>query len=939
MPIAAGEHKTGDVVDVYAIAANQALRLQTEGMPTEVQGFESQPTTSPYDTTPTAGEVNQLVTRDWITASVGRWLANVGNEDDPNFVQPWAELDPKYYPYKELFEDADSYNQWYTAQTIADQDMYDKQMFDRMDIKDWTHYIAGQFVDPISLVLAVGTAGLYGVKAGGTVASAAARTAGLTAAEMTALEGILQVTDPLREVDESIISILAGGAFGALMGSGGQALANRFSKSNELKGEIFQVLKDEVDIQRANNAIPDGETPTYTAKDEKPTFNPLRYVIDNPIMRNAQIRMQYSGSPTLSRLADKLGANNIIKQGDYNGTRYNGQTLNETIKKATRRSFKQISDEGFEVKRVLKNRGVKLSLDDIMFRATRAARRGGAGDEYDEINRMGARFREEMESWAQRGIAQKVLTKETVKAMDNYVPRIYDTDAILRRWDLWEATITSHFRAKNPDMPESQIQKIPTQIYNRINKIKLEELTLTQSKKRAGGMRAVPKSGQFKARQLDDIDEALLEPFLVNDMRALSNRYVLGAGSDIMMREQFGADNIMEVGGVPVPKADYEKGMQELVEQFGEAKTARQRKKKDKAIENMEKAITNYMRNILHRPVETRTPGFDKFVKGVRGYAAAAQLGEVAVSAMPDASNNILQYGLTNMFASMPTFFRTLPQVFKQAGAKGYAAQHWRDMDVALDNLLSSNIMAIAEIEDASQYGIKRGAFHGTEVARKAFRLFLADKWNTGAKLLAATAAERAILRDAQKMVKGTLGKQRAAKMHRIGMTKNVAKRFVRNLDEHGKRNGLAKVELWDENSSGDLARMIFRESEMQVVAPDSGEIPTWLDNEVGRLVLQFRTFTLAHTMKQLIPAAQRLSMGDMQVLAGVASMASFGILSQFIKDVVRNKFDYEAAVDTWSDYTAADIAAIGLDKGAVVSYIGEAVGSLDNKLNGKLGE
>ncbi|GAG07707.1 unnamed protein product, partial [marine sediment metagenome] len=268
--------------------------------------------------------------------------------------------------------------------------------------------------------------------------------------------------------------------------------------------------------------------------------------------------------------------------------------------------------------------------------------------------------------------------KEVVDAMDNYVPRIYDKQAILADWDGWTSKILSHFRAKYPDMDEEILQTIPRDIYNKITSLQTHEMMPVKFEVHRTSRKGV--SGALKGRAIDMTD-LKLEDFLVNDIRVLSNRYVMGAGSDIMLREQFGADNILMVDGVPIPKADYEAGMKQLTDEadrlklVGTRSAKRKAKGMEKKIEDMEDSIKNYMRSIMHRPIPPTTRKMERWAsraKGLRGYSAAAALGEVIESAFPDASNNILQHGLGNLLASLPVFFKSLPQVFKKAGGKGF---------------------------------------------------------------------------------------------------------------------------------------------------------------------------------------------------------------------------------------------------------------------------
>jgi len=254
-------------------------------------------------------------------------------------------------------------------------------------------------------------------------------------------------------------------------------------------------------------------------------------------------------------------------------------------------------------------------------------------------------------------------------------------------------------------------------------------------------------------------------------------------------------------------------------------------------------------------------------------------------------------------------------------------------------------MMDMAGLVDDTRYGVKRGAFSGLEIARRSFRWFLADRWNTGAKLMAATAAERAVFRDITKMATGKrISKHRLAKMHRIGVNEDVATRVYGNLKEHGKTDGLINFEKWDAETQQDLRRLLFRESEFQVVAPDKGEMPEIFDNAVGRLFMQYKQFMLTHTLKQLVPASQRLGKADMSALTGLVTIGSLGIWSRYVKDVTKSfdkdsGFDIDEVNKDWASKTPMDLAAIAVDSGAMMSFVPMALSATDNFFNNELGE
>jgi hypothetical protein len=926
------------------------------------------------DNSPTFDEIGDLYKRDWPTTSLLKGIADLGMESDPNFEQPWDDLDPKYYPYKHVLDNADSAVKWYRGISLIDQEIKDNELMSRMSLTDWAHYVSGQFVDPVSVVLAIGTGGIFTIGKGLSVGQAAARTSALAAGESAAIEGVLQLTDPLREVQDSAVSVVAGAAFGSFIGAGGQKMYNAFKggSGSAVKKEIHRVVNEEVQVARADNSPVEAtgtprtnETPTNANEvdidnviddmisDETPKFSPFKPIVHNRIMRSPLTILMYNKiSPTFSRLGDMFGANNILKRGDYNGTRFNGKTLREEIKKTERRMFRQMYDESSVAQKILAKKNIKMSVDEIAVMAGRSARRGNTDYEIpDEVRMVGMSFRKQLDEWKERGIETGVLNEKAIKQLEDYVPRFYDLDYISKNAFKFRTVIKTWARTKDYDLDEDGLDDLVDSVHDtlkRINNGESHPMVFHVHRKQ-------PKSGHAKPRRID-ADDLDLEEFLISDVRILADRYARGVGADIIARELFGKDNIVDINGLPMPKAEYEQGIREfnlvlrdLEEKAaaGSKSAARKHKRIEKRRDATIEAAEHYLRAAMNRPIPPSKKAYEtaqSFSRGLRGYSAAAGLGGVVESAFPDAANNITQHGLANLLLSTPQFFKALPAVFSRTPITNRTAVHWRDMDIALDNVLSSRMMAIADLESASQYGVKRGAFHGAEVARKAFRYFLADRWNTGAKLLAATTAQRAILRDASKMARGKISKQRGAKMHRIGMTEDMAARIDQNVRRHGKNGGLINIGDWDQRTADDLKRMLFRESEFQVVAPDGGEMPALFDNEIGRLFMQYKTFMLSHTLKQLVPMSQRFFMGDMSVLAGMTALGGLGIWARYVKDVTASfeggeGFDVSAVNEKWANYTPMDYASIAVNDGAVLSYVPAFIGALDNLMNNELGE
>ncbi|GAG76152.1 unnamed protein product, partial [marine sediment metagenome] len=185
--------------------------------------------TSQMNESPTMGEVAGIAKREWYTTKFDQGIMDFLTEwPDPNFKQPWDTLESEYYPYRELFERAYSAEAWSKARGYANQEIEDDAMKRNMTVEDYVTYLGVHMADPIVWALAIPTAGFAVIGKGLTLPQAAIRTAGLVAAESTALEAGMQLADPLRTWDESLFTIAASAGIGAITGMGGQKLYNVF---------------------------------------------------------------------------------------------------------------------------------------------------------------------------------------------------------------------------------------------------------------------------------------------------------------------------------------------------------------------------------------------------------------------------------------------------------------------------------------------------------------------------------------------------------------------------------------------------------------------------------------------------------------------------------------------------------------------------------------
>ena len=84
MPFTGQETQPTETVDVQTLQNNLA---QSDGIDLQEEMVAQQ-----SDTTPSYGDVTSISVRDWPTSSATRFVSDVDEPSDPNFKQPWAEV-------------------------------------------------------------------------------------------------------------------------------------------------------------------------------------------------------------------------------------------------------------------------------------------------------------------------------------------------------------------------------------------------------------------------------------------------------------------------------------------------------------------------------------------------------------------------------------------------------------------------------------------------------------------------------------------------------------------------------------------------------------------------------------------------------------------------------------------------------------------------------
>ena len=249
MPIGGHRLEPGDLVDV-----NTAFAV-SQGAPDVLPDVAVNLPT--IDQSPSLGEVTDLALDEWPTTRIGDWIGQLTIPDDPDFIAPWNTLDPRYDNYADELVKAGSQEEWDHMLGLYDQKVTNAEVMADASFGDWAAYLGVSMLDPVSVGLTIATAPFAGIGAGVKIGTAAGRLGGLAAAEASVIEGMLQLIDPTREIDESALSILGAGMLGGILGAAGNGVARAFGKEgiSNLNSEINLSVKAQVLEERANAAV------------------------------------------------------------------------------------------------------------------------------------------------------------------------------------------------------------------------------------------------------------------------------------------------------------------------------------------------------------------------------------------------------------------------------------------------------------------------------------------------------------------------------------------------------------------------------------------------------------------------------------------------------------------------------------------------------------
>lgn len=832
---------------------------------------------------------------------------------DPDY-DPFDGLEPEYQDYWDKFTGMRSKAEVNAMKGKIRGEWRDRETLKRAGWPGIAAEIAAGVVDPINMGLMFTPLGVPGQLA--TKAQAAKALAIGGGAAVAASEAGLQAVQETRTIEESAYgvagSVLLGGVLGRFIGMP----AKEFDAALEEATGVFKSL--------ARGGIDDLPDSASAAKavgslTEEGATGPLGWGV-NPI-----IRLLKSSSATARSAASRLfnhnfylGKNKITRADgtvEYKATEDSVQILIKREQDGAISKYKRSLAENWAAYKKSVPRSERKTYEEFKQEVGAAMTRGDESD-IPQAAATAADVRKIFDDHRERLVRAGMIDEkfgETPAVVKTKKVADLDEDGVVRALDD-EFTGTP---AKDPAAPLGAKSYFPRAYNDQIHSLEFENLL--RSHFEGKGMEpveaadaanqvldnirgapdgqiprfVVPKAGATKERVLDISDESLA-PYLDRDIDVVLQKYLRTVMPELVMTEKFG-DATLE-GLKSSIKGEYKALME------GKSPTIKKKLQAelDGVIRDVNHGRDMFLGN-MPRPAESVKIAV-KAARIARSWSFMTMLGGMTVSAIPDIGRAIMQHGFTPWVKALgPTFSRWSSGVKLQK-------QAWRDIGIATEAATASRAMAQADLTDVS------GRIGGwTQWFAKLTGM---NAWNDAMKSIAAFTAQNRFIGDINRY--SVLTKTRKERLAKAGFSEDMIGRMKKELDIHGedlKGSQVANTDAWtDRDAAVRFENALLRDVEVTIVTPGAGDLPIFMTGEVGKTMLQFRSFLVAAHNQVLLPAMQQMTRGDLAVFEGMSVMIGLGMLAETAKQHLAGRGDELA------DYKPQDWLRAGIDRSGIAT-------------------
>ncbi|HGM5243535.1 TPA: hypothetical protein ACKPZK_002478 [Serratia marcescens] len=425
----------------------------------------------------------------------------------------------------------------------------------------------------------------------------------------------------------------------------------------------------------------------------------------------------------------------------------------------------------------------------------------------------------------------------------------------------------------------------------------------------------IGRAGFTKSRSLLIPDERI-EDFLESDINHVMESYLRQVGPEIELTAQFGSKDMGE---------QIRQVSEEYTQLIKDAKTPKERAKLEKQREADLRDIEAMRDRLIGTYGAPKDPRsfFVRAGRVARNVNFLRLLGGMTISAATDLMRPVMQHGLSKSMRPMGAMLRNMAAV-------KVATKDLREMAVGLDYVLSTRTKAIADLTDpySRRSAFERGLNWGTQ---KFGNWTLMNQWNSALKSWSGLIVQSRILDNAQLLAAGKeVPKKEVRKLAQIGIDQSMLRRIGEQFAKHGEdMDGLltGHSHLWDDRAVREAFQSaVLKDVDSTVVTPGVGDTPLMMSNEVGKMILQFKTFIFAQHNRVIASGIQQ---GDAAFYLGAMGTIALGAMVYVMKQKLSGRD---------IDYSPNNLVKEGIDRAGMIGWLSEPLNAVENISGGRFG-
>lgn len=425
--------------------------------------------------------------------------------------------------------------------------------------------------------------------------------------------------------------------------------------------------------------------------------------------------------------------------------------------------------------------------------------------------------------------------------------------------------------------------------------------TATKQARSAGNMAEDVNVPFLKERRFPVPDGEMLD-VLNNDIRAVFHAYAHSMVPQAEMQRMFGdvrgsaiIRNIQEEYGARIAGVDGSEKILAIREKDGAAAAIAAAEKERMSLQkDMNDDIRDFdaMRDRLLGVYGLPTDPQSMFYRGAKVAQQInflSKMGMMVVSSVADAGGIIIKNGLGSTFDALGgalARFSKDPEIARVAKLERNILE---DAGVGLEYVLGSRALSFAEITTDYGRGSKFERAMQSATAGYSY-LNLSRQWDSSMQTIAGVATIRRIMRNAEHWsANGSLNKGEAEWMASVNLGLEQARRIwsaaAAGEGERVKGVLIPEGRTWADREAYDAMRFAIKQATDSTVIKPGQDRPLWMSTTTGKVIGQFRSFTIAAHQRILLSGLQQ---ADANMAQGVVTMVGLGVLSVALSDLAR---------------------------------------------------